>query len=124
MRNEELKLLLDAQFTAVRATIKSETDGIHEKVNGITERLDRLNGSVSRHEQSIHDLEIKDVSFQAYQENCPANKIAKRVSGYKFWLLLGAAVVVASLVSSWLYHNVDLIATIENRTGIDIIDEH
>ena len=57
MRNEDLKLILDTQFSAVRATIMAESEVQNTKIDAIVKHQRIQNGKLEKHHLAIDDLE-------------------------------------------------------------------
>ena len=68
MRNEDLKLLLDAQFTAVRATMQSETNRIDLKLDHVIEHQQWQNGKLNEHGEDIVELKTNDSNRAAIKK--------------------------------------------------------
>jgi len=122
MKNEDIKLILDTQFTAVRATMLAVEDGMNRRFDSVDEANKIRNHRLEKAEDAITDLEKADISFENYQMNCPANKVAKKLSRPRTWALIGTAFVATIFLSIWLFHNIDWLKTLENRTGVELIE--
>jgi len=65
MRNDDLKLILDTQFTAVRATITAEAEIQNLKIDAIRNHQVWQNGKLQEHDSKIIDLEKYDSNRDA-----------------------------------------------------------
>ena len=84
MRNDDLKLILDTQFSSVRATIIAEAEIQNIKIDAIVKHQVWQNNKLSKHSEQIVDLE-------KYDSNRDAVKKALGRSIVRGCLIIGAA---------------------------------
>ena len=68
MHNDDLKLILDTQFSAVRATIMAEAEVQNLKIDTIVEHQKWQNGQLQDHHKSIDELEKSDSGRMAVKK--------------------------------------------------------
>ncbi len=68
MRNDDLKLILDTQFSAVRATIMAESEVQNIKIDAIVDHQVWQNDKLSKHGKQIVDLEKYDSNRDAVKK--------------------------------------------------------
>jgi len=102
MRNEDLKVILDNHFTAVRATIKSEVDRVDEKVSQVIKHQERQNSKLEKHDEKIIAI-----------ETCDGVRIGKMVGKKWFWIVAVAFVSIVYFILEALYNGTGLGELIE-----------
>ena len=108
MKNEELKMILNSQFTAVRALVEARADAQDAQLKEIREHQKWQNGKLERHDKCIDELKEKEINIQAYQSNCPANKVAEKMQKRWFWFAVGILFAVAYFILEALYNETGL----------------
>lgn len=68
MRNDDLKLILDTQFSAVRATIMAEAEVQNLKIDVIVKHQEWQNNKLGKHGKAIVDLEKYDSNREAVRK--------------------------------------------------------
>ena len=65
-----------------------ESQKLKEQVSKLDNKLnDQLKKSEQKMNDQIINLEKKDIGFERYQANCPANKVARRLTKPRFWII-------------------------------------
>lgn len=108
MRNEELIKLVETQGTLTRATLLSEVHRLDEKMDRVIQHQEKQNGWIEKNNNAITELEKKDMTLEAYQENCPGNRIAFRLQKKWFWFMAIGVLVLLYFVIEALYHGTKL----------------
>ncbi len=91
MRNDDLKLILDTQFSAVRATIMAESEIQNLKIDAIINHQEWQNDKLGKHDEKIIDLE-------KYASNRDAVKKALGKSFVVGCSILGAAGTIVGIL--------------------------
>ena len=114
MKNDELKELIGAQFTAVRAEMKADREITHQHLKAIVEHNERQNGWLKNHTGAIENLQ--DHARACKSQRGHIRMIVKR------WYLVVAGVAAISLLVSMSYHHVNFKQTFTNKTGVEFKD--
>jgi len=104
IQKSDLKEIIEDNGVAIRGVIRSEVDRIDEldrKRNGRIADNEKL---IKENTASIVELEKKDISFESYQTNCPANRMASKWSKPRTWVLSLVVVTAIYFILSTLYH--------------------
>ena len=109
MRNEDIKELLELHTKAIKAEVKSTTDILGYKIDGIIERQDVANHRVSK-------LEDRSELFDKHV--CTTEKLWKN----RRWVAVAVFLVVfiSASFSTWVYHNIDPAGTLAHKLGLVI----
>lgn len=130
MTNTDLKLFLDSLreeiktgHTATRAVIMSEINRIDVKADSIIKHQKDQNGKLGKHEDRL-------VCLETFKDHSPASKLTARqvrivgaLDKKVFWTTVAVLLIGIGVLTSWMYHNVDIIRTVKNNTGIELIDK-
>jgi Tfp pilus assembly protein FimT len=92
MKNEDIKLLLDTQFTSVRGMLMAFEENTNKRFDTVDESNKIRNKRLEKAEDKIIALEKRDIAFEQHQANCPATKIVDKLN--KKWFWIGAALIV------------------------------
>jgi len=109
--------LLDKQETSIKNFIELRSAIVEDKVDRVIARQDLANDRLLKHDKKINDLEKKDIGFEFYQTNCPANKLVTRISKRKFWVSAVAITTVIYITLATIWHTIgfgDVILRIVN----------
>ena len=125
---ENLKEFITASDKVTHAKVINEVDRVGAQINEVSGKVDDIikhqewqNGKLSKHDDAIIALEKQDITFDLYQQNCSANKLAKKLDKKWTWIAIFCFVFLTSIASVWVYHNVDWLKTFERRTGIELV---
>jgi Cft2 family RNA processing exonuclease len=103
-----IKEFIDAGNKVTHAKLINEVDRVDAKADQIIKHQEWQNGKLRKHSESIIELEKKDLSFEHYQQTCPANKLASKLTKTKTWVLFGVVLVIVYVILATLYHEVGI----------------
>ena len=106
IQKRDLKEIIQDNGITIRGTIRSEVDRIDEMDKRRNGRIAESEAKIRENDEKIVELEKKNISFENYQTNCPANKLVTRVTQRKFWISAIAITVVSYLVLATLWHTI------------------
>lgn len=119
MKNEEIHKLITDQRLELKQDIKeaikdnnsyihalmiNEVDRVDKKVDKLVDHAQWQNDKLSKHHDRLSDLEDNDLKFEQYQENCPANKLANKLTKRWFWYVLAGSIVLIYIILATVYH--------------------
>jgi multidrug resistance efflux pump len=112
-QENNIKEFIKASNSVTHANMINEVGQVGAKVDQVIAHQKEQNGELVRHgkkmaehEKRMVDLEKEDIRFMNYQRNCPANKIATKMTKRRFWIAATALFAVAYVVLATLWHTV------------------
>lgn len=120
---KDTETLLAAQTTVISARVDTK---IEQKMGTMDRKLDAIvahnetqNGWIKEHSLKLaaHDDDIAELEVDVDAHKRVFRFIRKR------WYIIAALFGIVFTVSAWLYHRIDAVATFENKTGIELLDE-
>lgn len=105
--------LLDKQETSIKNYIDISTARVEGRLDTVIDHQKEQNGELVRHgkkmaeyEKQMFELEKKDLSFEHYQTNCPANKLATKMTTRRFWVTAAAVTTVVYIALATIWHTI------------------
>jgi len=113
MDNDLIIKLLDKQETSIKNYIDISNARAEGQLDRVIEHQERQNHRLEKHDEAIIKLaeadvllEKQDILFTNYQINCPANRLAAKLSKRRFWVGAVAITIVAYITLATIWHTV------------------
>ena len=104
----EIRQIINDGMSSIHARTEAKFEIIDSKLDGIHGRLDKINGSVARHEQTLNERAIKFQKIDDYMSNrntgCPhlpaiqALQIAEKISISKKQLIISIITIIGIII--------------------------
>ncbi len=118
----DIKDLMEGQSAIISARVDAKFDQkfapLEAKVDSIVEHNDRQNGWITAH---TLNLEANKDRVDKLEDVCEQT-VNDRAWAKKRWYVIVIAIAAISLLTSWSFHNVNLIKTIEKKFNIELMD--
>ena len=122
-QKEDIKDLMEGQSTVISARVDAKFDQkfapLDAKVDSILEHNERQNGWIKEHTLKLAAGEDRMDGI----DDCQQQSIRWRLFIKKRWYIIVAVIALISLITSWSYHNINVIKTLEKKLDIEIVDE-
>jgi hypothetical protein len=122
-QKEDIKDLMMGQSAVISARVDAKIDQkfgpIEKKVDSIVAHNALQNGWIQDHTLK---LEANSERMDGFEE-CTDEITRVKKFARKRWYLIVAGIALIALITSWSYHNINLVKTLEKKLNIEIIDE-
>lgn len=116
-QKDDIKDLMEGQSAVISARVDAKFDQkfapLEAKVDSILEHNRRQNGWIKSHTEKLEeidgragDLESKGLTLEHYQTNCPANKLAAKLSKRRFWVIAVTVTTIVYIVLATVWHTI------------------
>ena len=123
---DDLKNAMADQATAISARVDDKIEikmnSVERKIDSIVDHNERQNGWIKDHKLRLDAVELDTEELQG---KCMT--FERHINLWKWvgrrWYFAAALFIGLVLGTAWLYHNMNFVKTLENTTGVKLIED-